>query len=206
MKKFIKTIRESIIIAKRNLIKMFKTPEQFADSLLFPIMFLLIFTYIFGGAISGSTSNYLPIIIPGILVFGVMNTAGATGASLRDDITTGVFNRFKSLPISRMAPLVGRLMGDSIRFIIAILVTFVAGTIMGFWPVGGFIGMALALLLLVFCGWCISWIFAFIGVVMRSSRCSTRNFNVNKYAFNVFIKCNGSYKYITKRNTGSSKY
>ena len=169
MNKFLKTIRESCIITKRNFIKTFKTPEQFIDTLLFPIMFLLIFTYIFGGAIAGSVENYLPIIIPGILVFGVMNNAGATGVSLKEDIETGVFNRFRSMPISRIAPLAGRLMNDSIRFIITILITFIIGLIMGFWPAAGFVGVAFVFLLLVFYGWCISWIFAFIGVSMRAS-------------------------------------
>lgn len=164
-----KTLRESIIISKRNLLKMMKTPDEFIDTLMFPIIFLLMFTYIFGGAISGSVSNYLPIIIPGILAVCVINTAGTTGTTLREDIETGIFNRFKSMPISRIAPLSGKLMADTIRFFISILVTYIIAVIMGFWPVNGLMGFFLALLFMVFCGWCMSWIFAFIGVVMRTS-------------------------------------
>jgi len=166
---FLKTIKESLIIFERCFLKMIKTPEQLMDTLIFPIVFLLMFTYIFGGAISGSTANYLPIVIPGVLVFCVLNTAGASGTNLKEDIETGIFNRFKSMPISRIAPLAGTLICDSIRFVISILVTFILAIIMGFWSSSGFIGIFLALIFTVFCGWCISWIFAFIGLKMRTS-------------------------------------
>lgn len=148
---------------------MMKTPEEFMDTLIFPIVFLLMFTYIFGGAISGSISNYLPIIIPGILTFCVLNTAGTAGNSLREDIETGIFNRFKSMPISRIAPLSGKLTSDSIRFVISIMITYILAVIMGFWPSNGISGILLCLFFLVFCGWCISWVFTFIGVIMRTS-------------------------------------
>lgn len=104
---FKQSVRNSLTMAYRGILKIRRTPEQLFDVTLQPIIFTLMFTYIFGGAISGDVVSYLPVIIPGILVQTVITTSIVTGVQLREDMDKGVFDRFKSLPIARIAPLAG---------------------------------------------------------------------------------------------------
>ncbi|OUS73667.1 GntR family transcriptional regulator [Paenibacillus sp. MY03] len=163
------TIRNSLTMAYRGLLKIKRTPEQLFDVTLQPIIFTLMFTYIFGGAISGDVQSYLPVIIPGILVQTVITTSLVTGVQLREDMDKGVFDRFKSLPIARIAPLAGALLADTVRYTIATTLTFAMGYIMGYRPEAGFGTVALASVLVIFCAWAISWIFAFFGVIARTA-------------------------------------
>jgi len=163
------TVRNSLTMAYRGLLKIRRTPEQLFDVTLQPIIFTLMFTYIFGGAISGDVLSYLPVIIPGILVQTVITTSVVTGVQLREDMEKGVFDRFKSLPISRIAPLAGALLADTIRYTIATVLTFVMGYIMGLRPEGGIGYVAIAALLVIVCSWAMSWIFAFFGVIARTA-------------------------------------
>jgi ABC-2 type transport system permease protein len=151
------------------LIKIRRTPEQLIDVTVQPIIFTLMFTYIFGGAIAGSVADYLPLLIPGILVQTVVTTSVVTGVQLREDMDKGVFDRFKSLPIARIAPLAGALLADTVRYAIATTLTFVMGFIMGYRPGGGLGAVIVAGLLVIACSWAISWIFAFFGVIARSA-------------------------------------
>ena len=162
-------IRNSLTMAYRGLLKIRRTPEQLFDVTLQPILFTLMFTYIFGGAISGNVESYLPIIIPGILVQTVIGTSIVTGVQLREDMDKGVFDRFKSLPIARIAPLAGALLADTVRYTIATVLTFVMGYIMGYHPAGGLGFVAIAALLVIACSWAVSWIFAFFGVIARTA-------------------------------------
>ncbi|WP_449620943.1 ABC transporter permease [Robertmurraya sp. Marseille-Q9965] len=162
-------IRNSLTMAYRGLLKIKRTPEQLFDVTLQPIIFTLMFTYIFGGAISGNIQNYLPVIIPGILVQTVITTSVVTGVQLREDMDKGVFDRFKSLPIARIAPLAGALLADTIRYTIASTLTFTMGYIMGYRPEGGLGNVILAGLIVIACAWAISWIFAFFGVISRNA-------------------------------------
>lgn len=166
---FGQTLRNSLTVAYRGLLKIRRTPEQLFDVTLQPILFTLMFTYIFGGAISGNVENYLPIIIPGILVQTVIGTSVVTGVQLREDMDKGVFDRFKSLPIARIAPLAGALLADTVRYTIATVLTFVMGYIMGYQPVGGLGSVAIAAILVIACSWAVSWIFAFFGVIARTA-------------------------------------
>ncbi|MCD1258981.1 ABC transporter permease [Paenibacillus athensensis] len=166
---FAQTLRNSLTMALRGLLKIRRTPEQLFDVTLQPILFTLMFTYIFGGAIAGDVSSYLPIIIPGILVQTVIGTSIVTGVQLREDMDKGVFDRFKSLPIARIAPLAGALLADTIRYTIATVLTFVMGFLMGFRPDGGFGYVVFAGLLVIACSWAVSWIFAFFGVIARTA-------------------------------------
>ena len=163
------SIRNSLTMSYRGVLKIRRTPEQLFDVTLQPIIFTLMFTYIFGGAISGNVQNYLPVIIPGILVQTVITTSIVTGVQLREDMDQGVFDRFKSLPIARIAPLAGALLADTIRYTIATVLTFTMGYIMGYRPEGGLEHVALAGLLVIVCAWAISWIFAFFGVIARTA-------------------------------------
>lgn len=163
------TVRHSFTMGYRGLLKMRRTPEQLFDVTLVPIIFTVMFTYIFGGAISGNVQSYLPVIIPGILVQTVITTSVVTGVQLREDMDKGVFDRFKSLPIARIAPLAGALLADTVRYTIATVLTFTVGYVMGYRPHGGLGYVAIAGVLVVVCAWAISWIFAFFGVIARTA-------------------------------------
>ena len=162
-------VRNSLTMAYRGLLKIRRTPEQLFDVTFQPIIFTLMFTYIFGGAIAGNVQNYLPIIIPGILVQTVITTSIVTGTQLREDMDKGVFDRFKSLPIARIAPLAGALLADTIRYTIATVLTFTMGYVLGYRPEGGLGSVVIAGLLVIACSWAISWIFAFFGVIARTA-------------------------------------
>ncbi|SDC37195.1 ABC-2 type transport system permease protein [Terribacillus halophilus] len=166
---FRQALMNSFTMAFRGLLKIKRTPEQLFDVTLQPIIFTLMFTYIFGGAIAGDVKSYLPVIIPGILVQTVISTSVVTGVQLREDMDKGVFDRFKSLPIARIAPLAGALMADTIRYTIATILTFVMGYIMGYHPEGGLSSIIIAGILVVVCAWAVSWIFAFFGVIARTA-------------------------------------
>lgn len=163
------TVQNTLTMAGRGLLKIRRTPEQLIDVTVQPILFTLMFTYIFGGAIAGDVQNYLPIIIPGILVQTVITTSVVTGTQLREDMDKGVFDRFRSLPIARIAPLSGALLADTVRYAIATTITFAMGYLMGFRPAGGLWAVVTAGLLVIVCSWAISWIFAFFGVIARSA-------------------------------------
>ena len=163
------SVRNSFTMAYRGLLKIKRTPEQLFDVTVQPILFTLMFTYLFGGAIAGNVHRYLPIIIPGILVQTVITTSVVTGVQLREDMDKGVFDRFKSLPIARIAPLAGALLADTVRYGIAIILTFIMGYIIGYRPEAGLHGVIEGALLVLFCSWSISWIFAFFGVIARTA-------------------------------------
>lgn len=163
------TIDNSFTMAYRGVLKIRRTPEQLFDVAIQPVLFTAMFANIFGGAVSGNVHNYLPIVIPGILVQSVITTSIVTGVQLREDMDKGVFNRFKSLPIARIAPLAGALLADTIRYAIATILTFATGYVMGYSPFGGLIGVTAAGALVIFFSWAISWIFAFFGVIARTA-------------------------------------
>lgn len=166
---FSQAVLHSFTMAYRGLLKIRRTPEQLFDVTFQPIIFTLMFTYIFGGAISGNVQSYLPVIIPGILVQTVITTSVVTGVQLREDMDKGVFDRFKSLPIARIAPLAGALLADTVRYTIATVLTFTMGYIMGYRPSAGIGHVVIAALLVIVCSWAISWIFAFFGVIARTA-------------------------------------
>lgn len=163
------TVTQSLTMGYRGLVKVKHNPEQLFDVVIQPVIFTLMFTYIFGGAIAGDVASYLPIIIPGILVQTVITASVVTGTQLREDMDKGVFDRFKSLPIARISPLAGALLSDIVRYAIATTITFAMGYAMGFRPEGGIIGVVAAGLLVVVCAFSISWIFALMGVLMNKA-------------------------------------
>src|SRR5262249_46011103 len=125
-------VRHSLALAKRSLLKTIHTPEQLLDVTLQPIMFIFIFVYLLGGAIKGSTHTYLQFLLPALMVQTVMFASMATGVSLNMDIKKGVFDRFRSLPIGRSAPLIGSVVGDMVRFVVSIAVMLGFGYAVGF--------------------------------------------------------------------------
>ena len=121
-------------MAWRALKNMRRNPEQFFDVTLQPLLFTAMFAFVFGGAISGDVASYLPLMIPGIVAQTVLTTCMATGVQLREDMEKGVFDRFKSLPIARIAPLAGPMVADLVRYLIAASLTFVMGMVLGYRP------------------------------------------------------------------------
>ena len=152
----------------RGMLKVKHVPEQLLDVTITPVMFVLMFTYLFGGAIAGSTGDYLQYILPGILVMSVLFTTVYSGIALNTDLTKGVIDRFRTLPIWRPAPLVGSVLGDSVRYLLAGTVIIVLGVILGFRPEAGVGGVLLALGLVVVFAFGLSWVFTTIGLIMRS--------------------------------------
>jgi ABC-2 type transport system permease protein len=152
----------------RGMLKVKHVPEQLLDVTITPVMFVLLFTYLFGGAIAGSTGEYLDYILPGILVMSVLFTTVYSGIALNTDLTRGVVDRFRSLPIARPAPLVGALLGDSVRYLVAGTVIVVLGVALGYRPGAGVPGVVAALALVIVFAFGLSWVFTTLGLLMRS--------------------------------------
>jgi ABC-2 type transport system permease protein len=152
----------------RGMLKVKHVPEQLLDVTITPVMFVLMFTYLFGGAIAGSTGDYLDYILPGILVMSVLFTTVYSGVALNTDLTRGVVDRFRSLPIWSPAPLVGALLGDSVRYVIGGSVIIVLGVILGYRPEAGIGGVLAALALVVVFAFGLSWVFTTMGLLLRS--------------------------------------
>jgi ABC-2 type transport system permease protein len=152
----------------RGMLKVKHVPEQLVDVTITPVMFVLLFTYVFGGAIAGSTGEYLDYILPGILVMSVLFTTVYSGIALNTDVTRGVVDRFRSLPIWKPAPLVGALLGDSARYVVGGTVIIVLGVVLGFRPANGVGGVVAALALVVVFSFGLSWVFTTMGLLMRS--------------------------------------
>ncbi|MBA3327122.1 MAG: ABC transporter permease [Solirubrobacterales bacterium] len=152
----------------RGMLKVKHVPEQLLDVTITPVMFVLMFTYLFGGAIAGSTGEYLDYILPGILVMSVLFTTVYSGIALNTDLTKGVVDRFRSLPVWRPAPLVGALLGDSVRYVLAGTVIIVLGVVLGFRPDAGVVGVIAALALVVVFAFGLSWVFTTLGLLLRS--------------------------------------
>jgi ABC-2 type transport system permease protein len=152
----------------RGMLKVKHVPEQLLDVTLTPVMFLLMFTYLFGGAIAGSTGEYLDYVLPGILVMSVLFTTVYSGISLNTDLTKGVVDRFRSLPIWRPAPLLGSLLGDTVRYVICGVVVLLVGTLLGYRAPAGVGGVVAALALTVVFAFGLSWVFTTLGLVLRS--------------------------------------
>jgi ABC-2 type transport system permease protein len=152
----------------RGMLKVKHVPEQLLDVTITPVMFVVMFTYLFGGAIAGSTGAYLDYILPGVLVMSVLFTTVYSGVALNTDVTKGVVDRFRSLPIWRPAPLVGALLGDCVRYLIAGIVIIVLGVALGFRPGAGAGGVAAALALVIVFAFGLSWFFTTLGLLLRS--------------------------------------
>ncbi|GAA2326879.1 ABC transporter permease [Dactylosporangium salmoneum] len=160
-------VRHSLVMARRSLIKTMRTPEQLLDVTLQPIIFIVLFVYLLGGAIAGSRHDYLQFLLPALMVQNVLFASAPTGVSLNTDIKTGVFDRFRSLPIGRSAPLIGGVLGDMIRFVVSIVVMIGFGYILGFrigtsWP-----EVIAGCLLVMFMAFCFSWMFVLLGMIVR---------------------------------------
>jgi ABC-2 type transport system permease protein len=155
-------------LAWRAMLKIKHVPFQLFDVTVMPIMFTLLFTYIFGGALAGSPREYVQYLLPGIVVQTVVFITVYTGMGLNTDITKGLYDRFRSLPMWQPSPLFGALAGDLFRYSVASALILIVGFILGFRPQGGAIGVVLAVgLVMVFC-FALSWCWIIIGMLVRS--------------------------------------
>jgi ABC-2 type transport system permease protein len=161
-------LTETLVFAWRALLKIKHTPEQAFDVLVTPLMFTVIFTYLFGGALAGSPEAYLQFLLPGILVQTVMFTSIYTGFTLNQDIGRGVFDRFRALPIWRPAPIAGAIVGDFVRYTTSAVIVFAAGIVLGYRPEGTILGVIAALLLLNLFAFGFGWIFTALALVVRA--------------------------------------
>jgi ABC-2 type transport system permease protein len=152
----------------RGMLKIKHVPEQLIDVTLTPVLFVLLFTYMFGGAIAGSTGEYLQFLLPGVLVMSVLFTTVYSGVALNTDVTKGVVDRFRSLPIWRPSPLIGAVLGDSVRYLVGATVIIVLGLALGYRPEAGALGVVAAAALVIAFSFGLSWVFTTIGLLMRA--------------------------------------
>ncbi|MFT8459916.1 MAG: ABC transporter permease [Liquorilactobacillus ghanensis] len=158
-----------LTMTHRNLLKTLHNPDNVSDVIMQPVIFTLLFGYLFGGAIAGSVHAYLPMLAPGILIQSILNAASGSGQQLREDINAGVFDRFKTLPISPIVPLAGQLVGDILRLLISGTMALTTAFLMGWRPAVSLPTLLAVLLLAIFIGWSTSWIFTLVGLVVKNA-------------------------------------
>jgi len=162
-------LADGSVVAKRNLIKIKRVPEVLVFVLLSPIMFVLLFAYVFGGAIDpGAGVNYREFLIGGIFAQTVVFGATFTGAGIAEDMQKGIIDRFRSLPMSRSAMLVGRTASDVVYNVLSLLIMSLTGLLVGWAIRGSWTDALLAYLLLLFFAYAFSWVMAFVGLVVPS--------------------------------------
>jgi ABC-2 type transport system permease protein len=164
-------IADSIIITKRQLLQLARVPEVLVFSTIQPVMFVLLFRYVFGGSIATEQpGGYVQLLMPGIFVQTVAFTLAATASGLAEDMKKGLIDRFRSLPIARSALILGRTLGDSLLNIVVLAVMGIAGFVVGWRPSSGVFSIALGFLFLLFFGYALSWVGIYIGLSARDAR------------------------------------
>lgn len=160
-------LQQTLTLAWRTLVQIRHNLWELGDFSIQPVLFLLLFLYVFGNAIAGSTDDYLRFMLPGVIVMNMVFVTVYVGHGLNMDLTRGVFDRLRSLPIARWAPLAGRITADLVKQAWSILLLFVIGSLLGYrleGGVGGLLGMAVLLLLFALA---FSWVMVWVGVIAR---------------------------------------
>lgn len=161
-------LRHSLMLARRSLIKTRRNPEMLLDALLLPVIFLVLFVYLFGGSVAGSAEEYLQYLLPGLLVLtSVLVGQTATGLSIVKDMKNGAFDRFRSMPIERSAPLIGSVLGDTVRYVVAFVILFGLGLALGFRVQTGPLSALGAVVLAIVFGFSLSWMTVLAAAVLR---------------------------------------
>jgi ABC-2 type transport system permease protein len=164
-------VSDSWIITKRQLLQLTRVPEVLIFSTIQPVMFVLLFRYVFGGSIqTGQPGGYVQLLMPGIFVQTVAFTLAGTASGLAEDMKKGLIDRFRSLPIARSALVIGRTLGDALLNILVLFVMGLAGFVVGWRPSSGFAKISLAFLFLLFFGYALSWIGIYTGLAVRDAR------------------------------------
>ena len=166
-------IPDTVSMAWRSLITMVRNPGEFYDVLLQPVLFTVMFGQLFGGAIAGDVKGYLPTIVSGLVIINALTTSQSVGVDLREDMDKGVFDRFRTMPMSRIAPVLGPMVADVLRYAVCTSLTILTGVVMGYRPVNGWSGALGAVVLAGGCAWAIAWAFLFLGTVFSSSQAVT---------------------------------
>ena len=161
-------LAHSLTLAWRNVIQLKHSPEKLLDVVLMPIVFLALFLFVFGGAVSGSTHAYLELLLPGLVAQMAVFATMGLGTALCEDIHKGVFDRFRSLPIARSAPLVGAVLGDTARFCVVMVVLTGFGSLLGFRFHTGVLPVLAAFALAYVFYLAVCWISVLIGLVAPS--------------------------------------
>jgi ABC-2 type transport system permease protein len=176
----------------RALLKIRHVPEQLFDVIAIPVVFTLMFSYLFGGALAGSPGRYLPFLLPGTLVMAVLLVSMYAGIGLNADMTKGITARFRSLPVWRLAPVAGAVLGDLARYLIAAGLVTALGVIMGYRPPGGAPGTVAGIGLLLAFALCLSWAWTALGLVLRTPQAVMSTGTVVLFpltlASNVFVQ------------------
>jgi oleandomycin transport system permease protein len=163
-------LRHSATLGWRGVVKTIHSTEALLDVTLQPVIFLLLFVYVFGGAIAGDTSTYLQYALPGVLVQTIVFASAGTGTGLADDLKTGIFDRFRSLPISRTAPLLGAIGADRVRYVTSGAIMLAFGFLLGFRTSAGVLTVLAALGLVTAFAFALCWVFTALAMVVREPR------------------------------------
>jgi oleandomycin transport system permease protein len=163
-------LRHSATLAWRGVLKTVGSTEALLDVTLQPVIFLLLFVYVFGGAIAGDTTTYLQYALPGVLVQTVVFASAGTGTGLADDLKSGIFDRFRSLPISRTAPLLGAIGADLVRYLTSGVIMLAFGFLLGFRTSAGVLAVLAALGLVTVFAFALCWVFTALAMVVREPR------------------------------------
>ena len=158
----------TLTLGWRAMLKIKHVPFQLFDVTAFPLMMTLMFTYLFGGALAGSPRQYVQYLIPGIVVQTIVFITVYTGVGLNTDISKGLFDRFRSVPIWQPAPIFGALLGDVFRYSLAATMVITLGLIMGFRPAAGPVGVVLAVVLIIVFAMSLSWMWIIVGMLVKS--------------------------------------
>ena len=161
-------LSNALVFGWRAVLKFRHVPEQLFDLVMTPIMFTLLFTFVFGGALAGSPSEYLQFFLPGILVQTVVFNAVYSGMGLSTDLGKGLFDRFRSLPIWSLSPFAGLMVGDMLRHVIAATIILTIGLILGYRPEGGLVGVLGTFVMLIAIGFGMGWIFMVLGLLIST--------------------------------------
>jgi len=159
----------------RTLLKIKTAPGQMIFDSVVAIVSMLIFTFLFGGAISGSPREYVQFLLPGMLFMTVLPMTVYSGAALCKDMSTGVYDRFRTIGFWQPSPILGTLIGDILKYAIAVVGVVLTGLAIGFRPEGGIIGLLLGMLLVIFYAFCLSWVFAAFGVIAKTPDSVSQN-------------------------------
>jgi ABC-2 type transport system permease protein len=155
---------DAVVVAQRNLIGIARTPQLLVFATIQPVMFVLLFRYVFGGSIKVPNMSYVDYLIPGIIVQTVVFGATSTAVGLSQDMSKGIVDRFRSLPMARSAVLAGRTIADLVRNIFVVVLMLLVGTAVGFRFHNGFLPAVAAIFVALLLGYCLSWMFALIGL------------------------------------------
>jgi ABC transporter DrrB family efflux protein len=161
-------LTQTAVLARRNLLHVWTDPQQLVGMTVQPLMFLLLFVYVFGGAIAGSPRAYLQFVLPGLLVQGVAFGTSQTAVGLNADFSRGLIDRFRALPIARSAVVAGRVTADLVRTGWAVVINIGAATVLGFRFHGGPLGAVAAVAVVLAFGFALSWLMACVGIWLRS--------------------------------------